>query len=77
MISHEHKCIFIHIPHTGGSSIEVALVGKNWIDVDQKTKHLDWKEAKALYSEYWDSYFKFSVVRNPLACGALQGFRFP
>ena len=25
MISHKHKCIFIHIPKTAGSSIEAAL----------------------------------------------------
>jgi len=65
MISHEHKCIFIHIPHTGGTSIEHTLVGENWFRIDPGTKHLDCKQAKAIYSKYWDSYFKFSVVRNP------------
>jgi len=65
MISHEYKCIFIHVPHTAGTAIEVTLVGKNWFDVDPKTKHLDWKDTKSIYSKYWDSYFKFSVVRNP------------
>ena len=65
MISHELKCIFIHIPRTAGSSIETALVGKDWWNVDRPTKHLIASQAKKIYSEYWDEYFKFSFVREP------------
>ena len=65
MISHELKCIFIHIPRTAGSSIEKFLVGTDWWRFDRRTKHLVASQAKKIYKEYWDDYFKFSFVRNP------------
>lgn len=65
MISHKFKCIFIHIPRTGGSSIEKMLVGRNWWGVDKRTKHLTASQAKSIYRPFWDDYFKFSFVRNP------------
>lgn len=65
MISHEHKCIFIHIPRTAGTSIEKMICGKNWWKKERSTKHITAKTAKELYSQYWDEYFKFSFVRNP------------
>jgi hypothetical protein len=65
MISHRYKCIFIHIPRTGGSSIERALCGRDWWEVEQNTKHIIASQAKRLYEDYWDDYFKFAVIRNP------------
>lgn len=65
MISHELKLIFIHIPRTGGTSVEKALVGKNWWNIDPKTKHLTCVEARQTYRDYWDDYTKFSITRNP------------
>ncbi|MAF24663.1 hypothetical protein CL634_03700 [bacterium] len=65
MISHEHKCIFIHIPGCAGSSIERAIVGRDWQKIDYPTKHILASTAKEIYSEYWADYFKFSLVRNP------------
>ena len=65
MISHKHKCIFIHIPRCGGTSMEVSMVGDNWFIIDPTTKHLIASTAKKVYEPYWDDYFKFSFVRNP------------
>lgn len=66
MIDHKHKCIFVHIPRTAGSSIEKMICGKDWWNEDRgKTKHITANTAKKIYSEYWDEYFKFSFVRNP------------
>jgi chondroitin 4-sulfotransferase 11 len=65
MIYHKHKIIFIHIPRTGGSSIETAFVGTDWFYKDNKTKHMMASETKKLYKDYWDEYNKISIVRNP------------
>ena len=65
MICHELKLIFIHIPRTAGTSFEIAMIGKNWWDISPKTKHLTWQEAKAIYSTYWNDYYKVSITRNP------------
>jgi hypothetical protein len=85
MISHHHKCIFIHIPKCAGQSIESAFlqdVGLNWRtraplllrynDVPEvgppRLAHLravDYLRYKYLSEELFQSYFKFTVVRNP------------
>ena len=65
MINHKHKCIFIHIPRCGGTSIETALCEQDWHFIDKPTKHLIGSTAKTIYEPYWDDYFKFSFVRNP------------
>ena len=65
MISHEHKCIFIHIPRTGGTSVEMWLGGDKYLTPPPEV-HIIASHAKRLYSQYWDSYFKFSIVRHPV-----------
>lgn len=66
MISHDYKCIFVHIPATAGTSIEEWIVGKDWWWISPRTKHLLASQARQEYSEYWDDYFKFSIVRDPV-----------
>jgi hypothetical protein len=62
MISHEFRCIFVHIQKTGGSSIRRAL---NMVQHDAD-KHRLAAELRPKYrSEEWNSYFKFAFVRNP------------
>ncbi len=65
MISHKYRCILIHIPRTGGSSIERWIHGQDWWNTSPETKHLLASQAKRVYREYWDDYFKFAFVRNP------------
>ena len=76
MISHEHKCIFIHIPKTGGSSIERLLGGKRkkeeiygWDDSMQiplqHVSALQLLEKNLVPKSVFKNYFKFAFVRNP------------
>lgn len=66
MISHDYKCIFLHIPRTGGTSMETWIGGQDLWNDSPAEKHLTALQAKDLYKQYWNSYFKFSVVRNPI-----------
>lgn len=65
MISHEHRCIFVHIPRCAGTAVEEWIVGRDWWKVEPETKHLLASQAKRLYARWWDDYFKFAIVRHP------------
>lgn len=67
MICHDLKCIFVHIPRCAGTSIETWLTGTDWWRVDPATKHLTARQAGRLYAAQWPDYFKFAVVRDPVA----------
>jgi len=58
MINHKYKCIFIHINKCAGTTIDNIFNGKN---CGHKTS-LQYREK---YPHKFDSYFKFSFVRNP------------
>lgn len=64
MISHEHKCIFIHPSRNGGKSIEKALFGVTPVfgSSDHRTL-VDWQQK--LGKKTFNNYFKFVFVRNP------------
>jgi Sulfotransferase family len=66
VISHQHKCIFVHIQRCGGSTIEAWLCGQNWWTIEPATKHLLASQARKIYAQWWDDYFKFSIVREPV-----------
>ena len=71
MIGHKHKFIFIHINKAGGTSIEHTLKksGGQLPFKNQSvgyTKHNHHVTAEQYSNtEYWDTYFKFTIVRNP------------
>ena len=59
MISHEHRCLFVHIPKNAGNSVN-RVFGFGWQD------HKDLARYHAeLPSTAFHDYFKFAVVRNP------------
>lgn len=57
-ISHKHKLIFVHNPKCAGTSIINYFDMEDW-------GHLSASKSKEKYSEYWDKYKKFVVIRNP------------
>lgn len=56
----KHKCIFIHIPKTAGTSILSILMGN-----DIKRSHKTAECFKNVSPEKFEIYFKFAFVRNP------------
>tara|TARA_A200000159_G_C7315737_1_gene336612 strand:- start:597 stop:1253 length:657 start_codon:yes stop_codon:yes gene_type:complete len=79
-ISHQINCIFIHIPKTAGTSIEVAMgmhgnnedLGLVSTPLDANTNTLFGKGLQHLtavqiknYFKNFGEYFKFTFVRNP------------
>lgn len=62
MISHELRCILVHVQKTGGMSIRRALNMQQW----DPHQHRFASELRTLYGpELWQGYFKFGFVRNP------------
>ena len=59
MISHDHKCIFIHIPKCAGNSIDVFFTGRH----QRHGCMLDYEDQLGVAK--LSTYFKFTVVRNP------------
>src|SRR5215469_1591210 len=59
MINHQYRCIFIHIPRTGGKSVQ-RFFGTNWQDHKDISRY-----AEELGSQTFSTYYKFAVVRNP------------
>lgn len=53
-----HRCIFIHVPKTAGTSVARALFG-----VD--SRHVPWTEYERANPHKFHKYFKFAFVRNP------------
>lgn len=58
--TNKHKCIFIHIPKTAGTSI-VSILGNGVVNRDHVRYLIYLKSNKQKFNEY----FKFAFVRNP------------
>ena len=57
MISHDKKCIFVHIPKCAGSSINQEL--------NLKSLGFSGHAPASCHSEFLSDYFSFTFVRNP------------
>jgi len=65
MINHKHKFIFVHIPKTGGTSIQYLFTKNNNVTKKENKKHFTSNDYQRENVNEWNSYFKFSFVRNP------------
>ena len=90
MISHQHKCIFIHIPKCGGTSLEDIIWSKPrktsdlWMGFVSKyhnkyqTGGLQHLTARLIRQEVgvekFEQYYKFTIVRNPWSKAVSQFF---
>jgi len=66
-ISHHYKCIFIHVPKAGGTSIETSSLFEDQRNIsgDYVGGHLTASEYRDQFPWEFERYFKFSFVRNP------------
>mgnify|MGYP006303759135 FL=1 len=58
----KNKCLFIHIPRTGGTSILASLGKKK----QGGRQHFPWYVYRALDKKNYENFFKFAFVRDPL-----------
>ena len=61
MINHEHKFLFLHLPKTGGTSINKFFNDK----FDNNERDFGHPYLSDYKCNNFDDYFKFTVVRNP------------
>ena len=77
MICHDRRFIFIHIRRTGGTSLEAALLGRDFdpekpatpgnepIPFAQDGKHYKHRKLCDFDRNLVEKYFSFAIVRNP------------
>ena len=72
VICDDKKCIFIHIPKTGGTSIEqyISDHGRHYLRYlgimnNRSAHHFTAIELRKQVYQIFNYYYKFSIVRNP------------
>jgi len=73
VICNKRKLIFVHIPKTGGTTVEKRLNLTNLDNLYSTTlfqngrtlQHMTWDKYKDKFPEKYKTYTTFSIVRNP------------
>lgn len=60
MISHKHKCVFIHIPKCGGQSIEDAFIKENGLTWESREPLLLRRNNNPLVGPLWLAHLTYS-----------------
>jgi len=61
----DYRAIFVHIPRTGGHTIDSLLGHRRNKEKDKVRRHAYPHEYKKMFPKDWETYFKFTFVRNP------------
>lgn len=64
-ITSEFRAVFIHIPKTGGTSVETSRLFRQTISGKAPYGHATANRMQKSYPREFADYFKFTVVRNP------------
>ena len=66
-ISHENRCIFVHVPKAGGTSVERTAIFDDQREATDEYVggHCTALEYRAAYPDQFETYFKFGFVRDP------------
>lgn len=72
MYIEKYNTLFIHIPRTGGTSVERLFGFEGGFETYDESKgmkqdHSTVSQVKPHLANQWDDLFKFSIVRNPWA----------
>jgi len=72
VLCHEKSCIYIHIPKTAGTSIEQFIRDNDTnnllfigVQNNRSLQHLTAYELRLMIPQFYKTYYKFSIVRNP------------
>ena len=65
IVSHEHRFVFVQIPHTASTGIGRYLVN-HYGGKEVLAKHSTLDEFLALAPPEWHGYYKFGAIRHPL-----------
>lgn len=74
IISHEHRFVFVEVPHTGSHSIAEQLI-EHYGGQPILRKHANVTQFLAQASAEERRYFKFATVRNPLDAATTDYFK--
>ncbi len=75
IISHQHKYLFVELPHTGSTAISHEL-RENYDGLSILHKHATYYQFLKVASAEEKQYFVFSCIRNPLDVAVTKYFRY-